>query len=521
MIDKFFENLSELPFLSLLADSKIGLEKEALRVDKNGTISLKMHPSIFGSALTNKYITTDYSESLIEVVTPPCDSHKEALNYLENIIGFIYRGLDEEYLWPASMPCIIAGDKSIPIAYYGTSNAARMKTTYRRGLGNRYGRVMQVISGIHFNYSFSNKFWESYKDYKNKQTTIMDFKSEQYFCISRNLLRNDWLIAYLFGCSPAVCKSYLSGKKTKMESFDEYTYYERYATSLRMGDIGYQNNKEEDMGVHVDYNSLENYSNSLDKAIKTESKEYQKIGVHSDGYYKQINANTLQIENEYYSSVRPKSDSSLKTRPSVALKKSGVEYIELRSIDNNIFSNSGIDLCQMHFIELLIIHSLFGGESEISENEYYDIKNNLKKVAHDGRNKKLKLKLAGKEIEINLAVEKILIEIMKIAKILDKFSNTKKYQDCVKEQEKKLHNNDILPSNLVINEMQNKNYSFYELCMDNIWKQKDYFHNMKENKDIIRILEKETGESILRRKKLEIDCKESYEDYINNYFSDQ
>ena len=306
-----------------------------------------------------------------------------------------------------------------------------------------------------------------------------------------------------------------------MESFDEYTYYERYATSLRMGDIGYQNNKEEDMGVHVDYNSLENYSNSLDKAIKTESKEYQKIGVHSDGYYKQINANTLQIENEYYSSVRPKSDSSLKTRPSVALKKSGVEYIELRSIDNNIFSNSGIDLCQMHFIELLIIHSLFGGESEISENEYYDIKNNLKKVAHDGRNKKLKLKLAGKEIEINLAVEKILIEIMKIAKILDKFSNTKKYQDCVKEQEKKLHNNDILPSNLVINEMQNKNYSFYELCMDNIWKQKDYFHNMKENKDIIRILEKETGESILRRKKLEIDCKESYEDYINNYFSDQ
>ena len=520
MTDKFFENLSELPFLYHLADSKIGLEKEALRVDKNGTISLKMHPTTFGSSLTNKYITTDYSESLIEVVTPPCNSHKEAINYLENILAFIYKGLDEEYLWPASMPCIIAGDKSIPIAYYGTSNAARMKTTYRRGLGNRYGRVMQVISGIHFNYSFSNTFWENYKDYKNKTSNIRDFKSEQYFCISRNLLRNDWLIAYLFGCSPAVCKSYLSGKETTMESFDEHTYYERYATSLRMGDIGYQNNKEEDMGVHIDYNSLENYSNSLDKAIKTESKEYQKIGVHSDGYYKQINANTLQIENEYYSSVRPKSDSSLKKRPSVALKESGVEYIELRSVDNNIFSNTGIDLCQMHFIELLIIHSLFSGDSKISKNEYRDIKNNLKKVAHDGRNRKLKLNIDSKKIEINLAVEKILKEIMIIAKILDQFSNTRKYQDCVEEQEKKLLNNEILPSNRVLNEMRKKNYSFYELCMDNIWKQKEYFHNMKINRDIIRILEKETVDSISRQENLEIDCKETYEDYIKNYFLD-
>ena len=162
MTDKFLENLSKHSFISFLKNSKIGLEKESLRVDKNGTISYKMHPEKFGASLTNRYITTDYSEALIEIVTPPCCSHKEVLNYLENIIAFIYKNLDQEYLWPASMPCIIAGDKSIPIAYYGTSNPARMKTTYRRGLGNRYGRVMQVISGIHYNYSFSDKFWEEY-----------------------------------------------------------------------------------------------------------------------------------------------------------------------------------------------------------------------------------------------------------------------------------------------------------------------------------------------------------------------
>ena len=222
-----------------------------------------MHPDKFGSALTNKYITTDYSEALIEIVTPPFSRHYEALNFMEQTIGYIYKNLENEYLWPASMPCIITGDQSIPIAYYGISNPAKMKTTYSRGLGNRYGRVMQVISGIHFNYSFSDDFWNLYAKFRKSKLNSKDFKSEQYFIISRNLLRNDWMIAYLFGCSPAVCKSYLSGKKTTLESFDQHTYYEKNATSLRMGDIGYQNNLEEDMGVHIDYNSLEKYTSSL------------------------------------------------------------------------------------------------------------------------------------------------------------------------------------------------------------------------------------------------------------------
>ena len=160
MHDKFLKNLSDHPCSSFLANPKIGLEKESLRVDKDGTISLKMHPDKFGSALTNKYITTDYSEALIEIVTPPFSRHYEALNFMEQTIGYIYKNLENEYLWPASMPCIITGDQSIPIAYYGISNPAKMKTTYRRGLGNRYGRVMQVISGIHFNYSFSDDFLE-------------------------------------------------------------------------------------------------------------------------------------------------------------------------------------------------------------------------------------------------------------------------------------------------------------------------------------------------------------------------
>jgi len=518
MTDKFLENLSKHSFISFLKNSKIGLEKESLRVDKNGTISYKMHPEKFGASLTNRYITTDYSEALIEIVTPPCCSHKEVLNYLENIIAFIYKNLDQEYLWPASMPCIIAGDKSIPIAYYGTSNPARMKTTYRRGLGNRYGRVMQVISGIHYNYSFSDKFWEEYSLCINSKKNIQDFKSEQYFIISRNLLRNGWIVAYLFGCSPAVCKSYLSGKKTTMESFDDYTYYEKYATSLRMGDIGYQNNKEEDMGVHIDYNSIEKYAKSLDEAIKTPSIEYEKIGVHKDGYYKQINSNILQIENEYYSTVRPKPDPNSKKRPAAALLEGGVNYVELRSIDNNIFSNTGIELTQLYFIELLVIHSLFSDNSEISEKEYVDIKNNLTNIAHKGRDKETKIIKKNKTVNIENELSKILNEMKDIAKIMSSIKNDDNYEICVQQQKEKIHNKKLLPSNLVIDRMKSKKISFYEFCMQNIWEQKKYFSSLKTDNNIFEILKEEAKLSLDKKNILEKSNKENYEEYIKKYF---
>ena len=520
MIDKFLENLSKHSCSLFLADSKVGLEKESLRVDKNGTISYKMHPEILGSSLTNKFITTDYSEALIEIITPPCSSHHEAIKYLENIIAYVYDNLEEEYLWPASMPCIVAGDESIPIAYYGTSNPARMKTTYRRGLGNRYGKIMQVISGIHYNYSFSDKFWKGYAEFKKTEKKLKDFKSEQYFIISRNLLRNGWIIAYLFGCSPAVCKSYLAGKKTSLDSFDQYTYYGKSATSLRMGDIGYQNNKEEDMGVHVNYNSLNEYVHSLDQAIKKPSKEYEKIGVYEDGYYKQLNANTLQIENEYYSTVRPKADQKHSMRPSKALLEHGVSYIELRSIDNNIFLNSGIDLDQMYFIELLMIYSLIISDKEISENEYAEIKNNLTNVAHNGREKDFKLQLNNKDIPLKKTLDEIMGELRKISNMMYLITHDKKYTDCIKKQEEKLSDRSNLPSNMVIDKMKMKEISFYEFCMENIWKQKKYFTNINIEESIVKKLKDESLMSDERRVYMECNNQETYEDYIEKYFED-
>ncbi|MFV1983775.1 MAG: glutamate--cysteine ligase, partial [Thiohalomonadales bacterium] len=245
--------------LSTLPWSKIGLEKETLRVGQEGKISQLPHPISLGAPLTHAYITTDYSESLTEFITPPLNTIKEALTFLNNTQKFVYDKLDNEILWATSMPCVVAGETSIPIARYGSSNVGKMKTVYRNGLGHRYGRVMQVIAGVHFNYSLGNLFWVQYKKHRKNTNELTDFISEQYFSLLRNLLRNGWVIPYLFGASPAVCKSFLGGQSTKLEHFDVTTYYHPYATSLRMGDIGYQNNKEHESGVKADYNSLNNY----------------------------------------------------------------------------------------------------------------------------------------------------------------------------------------------------------------------------------------------------------------------
>ena len=217
MNDKFYSNLSDHSFIKKIRDKKIGLEKESLRVNSEGVISFKKHPYSFGSPLTNKFITTDYSEALLEMVTPTFSTNEEVIDFLNNIHSFVCKNLKEEILWSNSMPCVINGNLGIPIAYYGESNIGRMKTTYRRGLGHRYGRIMQVIAGIHYNYSFGQSFWNEFKDFKQKKEAIKIFKSQSYFKILRNILRNNFVITYLFGSSPAICKSYLDGKKHELE----------------------------------------------------------------------------------------------------------------------------------------------------------------------------------------------------------------------------------------------------------------------------------------------------------------
>ena len=283
-----------------------GIEKESLRISRRGVIAQTPHPRALGSALTHPYITTDYSEALLEFITPPFADIKQTLGYMHQIHQFVYPHLGEEMLLATSMPCGIDGDLSVPIAEYGSSNVGKMKHIYRKGLWHRYGRTMQAIAGIHFNYSVPQALWPMLHRQAGNRGSLQNFIAEGYFGLIRNFQRQGWLMLYLFGASPAICKSFFKSRPHLMgefEEFDPHTLFHPYATSLRMSDIGYKSKNQ--AGLKIDYNSLDGYVESLSQAINTPYPDYEKIGVKVDGEYQQLNANLLQIENEFYSTMRP------------------------------------------------------------------------------------------------------------------------------------------------------------------------------------------------------------------------
>src|SRR5581483_8074500 len=291
----------------------------------------------------------DYSESLIELVTPAFTTSWELLQYLLDLHQFVYRHLGDELLWATSMPGAIERDEDIPIAQFGSSHVGQMKTVYRNGLGLRYGRMMQAISGVHFNYSFPLPFWEAYADIRQSRPGGTPFVSASYFDLLRNYRRYGWIVLYLFGVSPVVCKSFVRGKDMGLRELTKGTLYEPYATSLRMSDIGYRNRNQ--AGLSVSVNSLEEYVRDLTRAILTPHPPYEALGVRVNGRYQQLNANVLQIENEYYSYIRPKRVARSGERPTKALLRAGVEYVEVRALDVSAFDPVGVNQHKLRFLE--------------------------------------------------------------------------------------------------------------------------------------------------------------------------
>jgi glutamate--cysteine ligase len=504
-----------------LAKSKIGLEKESLRVMPEGGIAQTPHPAAWGSPLTHPLITTDFSEALTELVTPPCDSVTEVIQSLDDIQNFIYRNLDDEILWATSMPCVVAGETSIPLAKYGSSNAAQMKTAYRRGLGLRYGRTMQVIAGVHFNYSFSEQFWQLYQQLLDNDEPLQDFISEHYMGLVRNLLRYGWLVPYLFGASPAVCKSFLNGKRTMLQEFNENTYYEPYATSLRLGDIGYQNNKEELAGIKACYDSLEAYAESLQCAINTPYSGYQEIGVKVNGEYLQLNANILQIENEYYSTVRPKQILQGNEKPSVALKKRGVAYVELRSVDVNAFDPHGINSEQLHFFEILMLFCLLQESPVLSESEIAAIDENLVLVAHNGREPGLDLRRGDEKISLQDWASELCNRMKPVASLLDRANYCENYFSSVKSQIASVFDPDLTPSARMLAEMRENNEGFFHYAQRMSKHHYHYYktHALSESK--IKFFEDAAKESIEKQHQIESEDSISFDEFLQNYFDEE
>lgn len=504
---------------SLMRNSAIGVEKESLRVNEQGSIAQTRHPEKLGSALTHPYITTDYSEALIEFITPPFRSIRETLDFLRDTQQFVYQCLDKEYLWATSMPCVVAGESSIPIAEYGSSNPGMMKHIYRRGLGYRYGRVMQVIAGVHFNYSFPPEFWPVYAELEGNRLPMQDFISESYMALIRNLQRFGWLIPYLFGASPAVCKSFLGDADTSLEVFNDNTYYEPYATSLRMGDIGYQNNKENEHGIKANYDSLAAYIESLTCAINTPCPEYANIGVIVDGEYRQLNANILQIENEYYSTIRPKQILAGNERPTLALKRRGIAYVELRSLDVNAFDPLGINEQQLYFLECFLLFCLLHDSPVVSADERKAIDDNELRAAHRGRDPGLNLKRDSGTIGLRQWAAELLEEMQGVCELLDLSTSGNPYCSALQAQQQKVQDPEKTPSARMLNEMRDRGEGFYHFAKRMSEIHRHFFMNLPLSESRQRFFTELAAKSLEDQRAWEAADEVSFAEYLQRYYA--
>jgi glutamate--cysteine ligase len=382
-----------------------GIEKESLRVRPEGALATTPHPAALGSPLTHPHITTDFSESQLELITGAhaladgVSGIDRCLGELARVHQFVYRSLGDEILWCSSMPCNLPKDEDIPIGRYGASNIGRMKTIYRTGLSHRYGRRMQTISGIHYNFS------------------VPGTSSEDYFALIRNFRRQSWLALYLFGASPAVCSTFVAGRPHELQELRAGTVYLPHATSLRMGRLGYQSDAQ--ASLCVSYNSLERYAASLDEALTRPYPPYEKIGVRDGDAYRQLSTSLLQIENEFYSTIRPKRAIRAGERPLHALRERGVEYVEVRLMDLDPFEAVGIGAPAMRLLDMLLLHCLLSESPPDTPEEIGEIGRNQHLVAARGREPGLELFRGDRRVALAEWGRRILAECRPIAAALD------------------------------------------------------------------------------------------------------
>lgn len=494
-----------------------GIEKESLRITPEGRLAQTPHSKRLGSALTHPAITTDYSEALLEFITPAFFSVDETLAYLKRTHVFTYQNIENELLWVNSMPCIMGDDDSIPIAQYGTSNSGRMKTVYRNGLGYRYGRRMQTIAGIHYNFSFPDEFWQAFQVSEQNTQTLRDFASSSYFALIRNFQRFSPLLIYLFGASPAVCASFLAGRKDHALDMHPLggTLYKPFATSLRMSDLGYQNDAQS--GLQVSYDTLEDYTDSLRKAMNTPYPPYERIGLGTGPDYKQLSMNILQIENEYYGQIRPKRSAVGSERPTTALLKRGVEYIEMRCLDLNPFMDVGIDAAEMRFLDVFALYCLLQESPLFSDREVKNISENNRAIVMNGRSPDATLVVNDKRISIKHWIGSLKDDLLVAADVLDVAHGNHLYREAVLGEYQKNDHPDLTPSARILEILETNKICFFDFAMDIALKRAREFRALSLSATEQDHYAQMAKNSLLRQQLLEDKNDMSFEDYIKNY----
>ncbi len=462
-LQKQLDQLVRTGQAALLKGILHGIEKEGLRVDAHGQLSQAEHPPQLGAALTHSYITTDYSEALLEYITPVFRHSCEALDFLADLHRFGYGALGDELIWCTSMPCDIPVEEAIPIARFGSSNIGQLKHVYRTGLKYRYGKMMQTIAGIHYNFSLPEALWPVLQEQQQNRDALETYRSAQYFRLIRNFRRYGWLLLYLFGASPALCSSFLKGRPHQLEQLGPDTLYLPYATSLRMSDLGYSNKAQSSLGIC--FNHLRTYTASLHRAIHTPYERYVAIGTKVDGEYRQLNSNILQIENEYYSDIRPKRVAHSGEKPLHALQTRGVEYVEIRNTDINPLLPLGIDQQQADFMDAFLVTCLLADDDLIDDDECERISENLKRVVTQGREPGLTLQFGDGERTLAEWGYDILGMVSQTATVMDRNAHGNNFAEAIAAQHAKLEDPALTPSAQILQHLRREQTSHSDFSL--------------------------------------------------------
>ena len=487
-----------------LLGMRCGIEKESLRAQPSGALALTPHPLALGSALTHPSITTDFSESQVELVTGVHSNVEAAMDELTRIHQFTYQSMQavgDEMLWVSSMPCGLPTDETIPVARFGSSNVGRAKSVYRLGLSHRYGRRMQTISGIHYNWSFPG------------------VTSEQYFGLIRNFRRQAFLLLYLFGASPAVCSTFVAGRQHELQQLSASTMYMPCGTSLRMGRLGYQSDAQSSLAVS--YNSLEGYAASLQEALTRPYAAYQKVGIQNPGGdYNQLGTSLLQIENEFYGTIRPKRVIFPGERPLHALRERGVEYIEVRLMDLDPFEPVGITPQTMRFLDVFLLHCLTSPSPPDTPEEIAALARNQHRTAARGREPGLMLEHAGQQVSLTDWGRNIVAQCAPIAAALDAAHASSNYSAALTAATVGLNDASTLPSARVLAAMaRDHDNSFVNFARAQSEKTKMYFQGLPFPDDQHALFHRMSQQSITDQKKIEALDSMPFEMYREQYVS--
>lgn len=314
---------NELEPLMLLGS--FGLEKEGVRTNQTYELALTDHPSKLGDRAFHPYVQTDFSEAQLELVTPPTENLESTYQWLIALHDVTLRSLEEEEtIWPFSMPSILPDEATIPIIRVSDQS----EIDYREQLAKKYGKKKQLISGIHFNFAFSDVFIEALFEKQQTYQSKKECKNAVHLKLTRNYLRYQWILTYLFGASPTADDSF----------FGEDKRPEGFVRSLRNSPYGYHNDK----GIAVSYASLESYV-----------KDIQDL----------VDQKTLSETREYYGAARLRG----KSKKLEDMLEEGLHYIEFRSFDLNPFDALGFSSEQATFIHLFFLAMVWMESTASSE----------------------------------------------------------------------------------------------------------------------------------------------------------